>query len=145
MTARTPELLRRNRAVLAVQKRFAGAACDFAAADCIRAVRMLLVKMGHRGLPQLPRYRDAAGARRALGARGFDSVAGLLDSLLPRVAPARLRQGDVIAVAGAHGLEACFIFVGGDKFMGWHAVNDFAEPVAMTPNPGEIIAAWSVM
>lgn len=133
-----PELTRRKRALAKTQAKYRDRPHDWKETDCIRMLRSHLVAMGHKGLPKVPNYSTAIGAKRALTKMGFESVAQLLDSLLPRIAPARAWLGDVILMGGLEGLDTVTLYVGGNKVAGWH--EDGAGMVVVTP--AAIEGAW---
>jgi len=89
-----------------------------ARATCIHLARTQLRNLGHRP-PPIPDFRSALGARRALARTGFASVAALLDSMLPRIAPASMLIGDLAAIEGDDGLE-CIVISAGGKMLGYH-------------------------
>lgn len=140
-----PDLLRRNRALEALQARFGGQAFALGRADCVQLVRSHLVKMGHKGLPRPPSYSSPAGVTRALKALGADNLEGVFDKLLPRIAPAAMLPGDVgliMAEPGAPAWRAGTVVVSvGRKFLGWHPDHPMLaiiEPTVDAP----FIAAW---
>lgn len=139
---RLPELIRRQRALAHVMAKYRGKPCDFATADCVRMARTMLVKMGHRGLPKLPRYSTLIGAKRALTKAGFADVHAMLDAVLPerRIAPAAMLPGDLMVVPGEDGLGAIWVNVGNARALGWH--QDAEEAVIVAPS--HIEAAWRV-
>jgi hypothetical protein len=121
----TPDLIRRQAAMAKTMAKYRAAPFAWGGAHCIPMLRSHLVAMGHKRLPKLPSYSSALGARRALREVGFDSVAGLLDSLLPRIPVARALIGDVILMGGTgedeeRGLDAVTLATGGGKVAGWH-------------------------
>ncbi|MGZ8286146.1 MAG: DUF6950 family protein [Allosphingosinicella sp.] len=134
-------LLRRRAAIEAMRARYGNQRFDWAEADCWRMVRFHLRQLGHRP-PATPRYNTALGAKRALKAKGFDSMAEALDSLLPRIAPAAMLPGDIAAVEGTEGLDALVIGVG-HKVFGWH--EEAETPVFIIPRPGVLTAAWRAL
>lgn len=67
---------------------------------CIHLARAQMVALGHKP-PKLPDMRSPLSATRALKATGHDDLEGLLNSLLPRVAPAAMWLGDLALMAGA--------------------------------------------
>lgn len=134
-------LLRRRDALQAVQTRFGDKPFDWKDAHCWPMVRFHLRQLGHRP-PGTPRYTSAVGAKRALAAKGFDSLTAALDSFLPRIAPASMLIGDVAAVAGTEGLDAVVICAG-QKVYGWHESSE--TPVFIVPHPGAITAAWRTL
>lgn len=87
-------------------------------ATCLHLARAQMVNMGHSP-PPIPPLRSAVGALRALRRRGYDSVSALLDSLLPRVAPARMLVGDLAIIEGDERME-CIVVSAGGKMLGWH-------------------------
>jgi hypothetical protein len=94
--------------------------------------------LGHRP-PTVPRFRSALTARRALSAAGFDTLEQLLDSLLPRIAPAAMWPGDLALLAGEPPFDAIVIAAGG-KVLGWH--EDTPERGLMPIAADTFIGAW---
>jgi len=131
------DLLRRQRALQKTLAKYRGKPFAWGRADCLRMVRSHLVAMRRRGLPKVPRYRSVLGAKRALKATGHANLEGLLDSLLPRIAPAEMLPGDVALMGGDEHFDAITISVG-RKVFGFH--QDAEGAVVMTPH--EIKAAW---
>lgn len=141
MSARKlPELIRRERALKKVVTKYQGRPIDFTDVDCIRMVRTLLVAMGNRP-PKLPRYRSRAQAIRALKQAGFANVTELLDSLLVRIPPARMRPGDIAVMLDEDGIGAAVANVGNGKVFGW--MEGGAPASAITAHRVE--CAWSTM
>lgn len=133
------EMLRRQRATSATLDRYRDRAFDWAAGHtCLHLLRYHLRQMGHRPEP-LPRVRSAIGARRALDQRGWHHVGDMLDTLLPRIAPAQMWLGDVAMLESADGFGCLVVSLGG-KVMGWH--EDYAGMTAL--EPVEIAGAWRV-
>lgn len=118
-----PELLRRQRATNATLAKYRARAFDWRnRATCVHLARFQMRQMGHRP-PPIPDIRSPIGARRALKATGHDDLAALLDSLLPRIAPAAMLLGDLALVPGDPEDEGGFdsiVMSGGDKLFGWH-------------------------
>jgi hypothetical protein len=142
---KVPDLVRRNRALIAVQQQFGGKALDLGAADCVQLVRFHLVKMGHRNLPPATGYDDAVSARKVLRSMGFETLEELFDSLLPRIAPAFMLPGDVAVVAAEEGAPAwevgTVVISIGRKFLGWHPDADCLAIIdPKIPRP--FVAAW---
>jgi len=129
------DLERRRGALEKTAAKYRGRRLDFRSADCVRMIRFHLLQMGHKP-PKLPRYQSLIGAKRALMQAG--GLVTVLDGILPRIAPARMLDGDVAVIAGDGG-EAGLICVG-HKFMGWHQDSD--EAVNMVIGLGDIMAAW---
>ena len=128
-----------------VLEQFRNRPFSWSGAHCIRLARAQGAAMGHN-LPPVPRIRSAIGARRALAARGADSVTGLLDQFFPRhPAPAFMLIGDLCVLAGAEehgGLEAVCIADGQGNLFGWHAVTDFRRLETIKFADSAIAAAW---
>lgn len=141
---RVPDMTRRMRAIESVRARFEGQPYRIGRTDCATLVRALLVQMGHKGLPKPRPYKNAIGARRELTRLGFASLEGMLDSLLPRIAPAAMLPGDVaLSFADpddAAGDDTLFIYLGSNKYCGWHP--DHFALVQMAPQSFHIRAAY---
>lgn len=133
---RRPPLVRRNAALAKTLAKYQGQKLVWGKTDCLRMLRSHLVAMGHKGLPKIPPYKDEKGALRALAQAG-GSLEGILDKVLPRVAPAAMLPGDVALMQGDGPLDAIVICVG-RKVVGFH--QDMEEAVIMIPH--EIKAAW---
>lgn len=108
---------------------------------CIHLFRAQAVAMGHK-LPPVGRFRTPLGAKRALAARGHDSVTALIDALLPggRIAPAAMIVGDVGVLPGEQGFDAVVICAGA-KVLGWHGA-DLSRLMPIEVCRGEFLAAW---
>lgn len=106
---------------------------------CIHLARHHLRNMGHRP-PSIPDFRSPLGAKRALERAGFVDVAGLLDGLLPRIAPASMWVGDLAVLEGDDGFDSIVISAGG-KLLGYHD----ADPSGLKPLiASSIMGAWRV-
>lgn len=99
-----------------------------ARSTCIHMVRFHLRNMGYRP-PAMPDFRSALSARKALVRLGFDSVTSLLDSLLPRIAPAEMMVGDIAALDGDEGFES-IVISSGSKLVGYHG----DDPTGIKPH-----------
>jgi hypothetical protein len=86
---------------------------------CVHLARTHLRNMGHRPAT-VPRIRSALAARRALKANGWQSVEDMLDSMLPRIAPAQRLLGDLAVVPGGEGMGSIMIALSATKLLGWH-------------------------
>lgn len=96
---------------------------DWNGATCIHLARTQLRNMGHKP-PRIPAFRSALGAKRAMEAAGYASVADIFDGLgLPRIAPANMKIGDIAILPGEGGWDAVVISAGG-KLLGWHGASD---------------------
>jgi hypothetical protein len=106
---------------------------------CIHLARAQMVAFGHQP-PTLPDMRSAISARHALNATGHDSLEALLDSLLPRIAPAAMWLGDLALMAGTEDFGAIVINAGG-KVLGYADGYDGLQVIQpIGPNP--FSAAW---
>jgi hypothetical protein len=118
------EAVRRAEAAQACIDRFLHAPLDYKAADCVRLVRLALVKQGVSVKPLKGlRWASATGALRALKASGFKSLIDGMDATgLPRIAPARALAGDVLALpvdaSNPYG-AALFVSVGNGRHLGF--------------------------
>ncbi len=103
--------------------------------------RYHLRQMGHRP-PSLPRFRSALLAKREMKARGWKDVAAMLDSLLPRIAPAAMMLGDLAAFEGDAGMDSIRVCAGRGRFFGWSEGYD--TPVVIETEMDEVAGAWRV-
>ncbi|MFC3442794.1 DUF6950 family protein [Sphingobium rhizovicinum] len=87
-------------------------------ATCIHLARHHLRNMGHKP-PSIPDFRSALGAQKALLRQGHDDLHDLLDSLLPRIAPAQMLVGDLALIDGDGPFDSICVSAGG-KLLGWH-------------------------
>lgn len=137
-----PHPVRRQNATKKTLERYKGKAFDWAKGiTCVHMARAHLRNMGHRP-PGLPRFRSALGAKKAMQERGWQSVTEMLDSLLPRIAPAQMVLGDIAVVPGDAGMESIMISVGPRKVMGW--LPDGSAVVVYDAPASEFTAAWRV-
>jgi hypothetical protein len=97
---------------------------------CIHLARMQMVAMGHKA-PSVPAFRSAIGAGKALKRAGFDSLERLLDSLLPRIAPASMLVGDLALMEGEPPFDA-IVIAAGHKVFGFH---EEVEGLAVIADP----------
>ncbi|MES2902833.1 MAG: hypothetical protein V4696_01485 [Pseudomonadota bacterium] len=141
---RIPEMARRMRAIESVRARFENKPYRIGQSDCAKLVRALLVAMGHKRLPKPKPYKNAIGAKRELKRLGFDSLEAMMDTLLPRIAPAMMLPGDIALIPAdpddAAGDETMIVSLGGAKFWGWHP--DHVALVHLVPPASLIKAAW---
>jgi len=104
----------------AVIARFRAKPFDWSAhATCIHLFRAQAAAFGHK-VPLVPRFKTPLGARRALERTGFATVEALIDSMLPRIAPATMWVGDIALLPGEP-FEAVTVHAGGGILLGWHA------------------------
>lgn len=138
------DLVARSAALRRTKAWLSGRAFAWETADCIAMLSAHLEHNGHGGLPKQS-YRSALGAKRALKKAGFDNLEQLLDSLLPRIAPAQMLPGDVALAPGdpegLAGTRLDALVIGfGRKCMGWVGGHD--EAVVMTED--RLFAAWRI-
>lgn len=137
---RLPELERRKRATEATLARYKDKAFDWGTGvTCVHLARFHLRNMGHRP-PSLPRFRSALGAKKAMRERGWDSVTAMMDSMLPRIAPAAMRLGDLAAMEGEGGLDGILVCAGPRRWFGWCEGEE--KPVMIEAPFEQITAAW---
>lgn len=137
----TPDLVRRQLATEKTLVRYRGKAFDWGKGiTCVHLARTHLKNMGHKP-PTIPRFRSIHGAKQAMKDRGWADVGDMLDSLLPRIAPAQMLLGDLAIVPG-EGMDAMLICGGPIRLFGWHGSE--ARPVFIGVDLGEITAAWRV-
>jgi hypothetical protein len=136
-----PELERRRIATAATMSRYGGRPFNWRqSTTCLHLARFQMRQMGHKP-PRMPPIRSALRARKELDVRGFETVADLIDSLLPRIAPAEMRLGDLAAVPGEEGwLDALLVNVAPRKFAGWHP--DAYLMAVLDIDLGNVTAAW---
>ncbi|MEM6907170.1 MAG: hypothetical protein AAF494_00705 [Pseudomonadota bacterium] len=139
--AETAELERRRIATAKTFARYAEQPFDWRkSTTCLHMARMQMRGMGHRP-PKMPPLRSAVRARKELEARGHANVIGLLDTMLPRIAPAQMRLGDLAAAPGSEEwLDAILINVAPRKFAGWR--EDQHLMVVLDISLDQITAAW---
>lgn len=136
-----PELERRRIATAQTMARYGGLPFDWRkSTTCLHLARFQMKAMGHKP-PRMPPIRSAIRAKRELEARGFASVIELMDSLLPRIAPAQMRLGDLAAVPSVEsGLDAMLVNVAPRKFAGWHP--DAHLMAVLDIDLANVTAAW---
>lgn len=139
--ARRPDVVRRNQALEQTRQRFEGTAFQWGRFDCLTMVRAHLVAMGHRGLPKLPRYKNAIGAQRALKEQGVKTLAELMDRYLEPIAPAEALAGDIVLVPSEDdGSGEALMVSTGFKLWGWHP--DAPAFAVIDPNQDTFKRAW---
>lgn len=134
------ELERRRVATEKTLKRYRGKVFDWSkGVTCVHLARFHLRNMGHK--PEtLPRFRSALSAKKALKERGWESVEAMLDSMMPRIAPAQMLLGDLAVVPGQEGLDCILVSAGPLKLMGWHP--ETGEFVLYDGGLDEVTGAW---
>lgn len=139
-----PPLVRRQRAVMKAQARFAGKSFLLGRRDCVRLAAAVLAALGHP-VPKIPPYRTQAQARAALAAHGAATVADLLDGIgLPRIAPARAMTGDLLFHPGAEpdAIGSLCIALGNGAMLGF---SDWQPGLVSLRPAAPIEAAWAVL
>lgn len=112
-------------------------------ATCLHMARTHLRNFGHRP-PPIPDFRSALGARKALDKAGFETVAALLDSLLPRIAPAAMWVGDLAILPGDAGLDSICIADTAGKLIGWNEDDPSGVRPQMVLALENVVGAWRV-
>lgn len=138
---RIPELERRRRAVGKTLAHYQERSFDWRRqATCLHMARFQMRAMGHTP-PRIPPIRSELRAIKELRARGHESLIALFDTLLPRIAPAEMRLGDLAAIPGDEGRFDCLLInVAPRKFAGWHP--DSFLMAVMDISLGDVTAAW---
>lgn len=137
---REAELEWRRLAVVKSRDRYLGKVFAWeTGVTCLHMLRFHMRNMGHRP-PGIPRFRSALGAKRAMQQRGWGSVSEMLDSMLPRIAPAQMWLGDVLITEGTDGLDAININAGLGRVLGWHETAPGATFVGIDLN--DALGAW---
>jgi hypothetical protein len=138
--AKLPEMEKRKRATEATLARYRGKAFAWSkGVTCIHLAWAQMRNMGHRP-PTLPRFRSALLAKRALQEGGFEAVGELLDSMVPRIAPAQMALGDIATMPGDAGLDGIVVCAGPGRVFGWR--EDAPGLVVLTVNMSEFTGAW---
>lgn len=110
-------------------------------ATCIHLARTQMRNMGHMP-PAIPDFRSALGARTALAKTGFADVAALLDSLLPRIAPAEMWVGDLALLPGDDAFDSIVIADTAGKLVGWHEDDPSGVKPQMVLSLDQVVGAW---
>lgn len=113
------DLIRRQRAAEATLAKYRSKPFNWSkGVTCVHLAWFHLRQMGHTP-PPLPRIRSALAAKRELKARGWDTVSQVMDTILPRITPARMMPGDLAALPTAEGGLGAIFMCAGHKFFGW--------------------------
>ena len=135
-------IVRRQQATQKTLDRYRNKTLDFSRGiTCVHMARYHLRALGHRPRT-MPRIRSVMGAKRALASNGWDSVKDMFDSMLPRIAPARMMVGDLGTIPGEHGLDSVLVCAGPFKMLGWHP--ETGEFVQYDGGNAEVEGVWSV-
>lgn len=117
-------LILREKATSACRARFDLQPLDFKERDCVRLVRLALVKQGVSASRLLKglRWGTRAGAKKALANSGFNCLSEGVDAVgIPRIPPARVLPGDIVALpvpeGDVFGCSLC-VSMGGDLVLG---------------------------
>ena len=120
--------------------KYRGRAFDWAdKATCLHLARTQLRQMGHKP-PAIPAFRSAIGAKRAMEAAGYQTMADIFDGLgLERITPAAMLVGDLAVLPGDGGFDA-IVICAGNKMIGWHGAADNLTMIGEAV--GSITVAW---
>lgn len=133
----------RQRALAATVEHFQDRPFAYGKVDCVRLAYFHLRKLGHS--PRLGKagsYSSLVGAIRALRRTGFASLPEALDDLgLPRIPPAAVLVGDILALPGDGELHALQIVAGNGRVFGFHEDRDAACFIQPTL---DVASAWRV-
>lgn len=142
--ARLPELEWRKRATQKTLERYRTKAFDWSTGvTCVHFGWAHLRNMGRRP-PTLPRFRSPLAAKKALTEGGFGSVTELLDSFLPRIAPAQMLLGDLAVVDGEQGLDCIMVCTGPLALLGWLPEGHGEGMVNYLGDISDVKGAWRV-
>lgn len=140
-----PDTVRRMQAAEQTLSAYRGRTWEWSAGHtCAHMARFHLRQMGHK--PEtMPAFRSLLGAKKALEARGWSTVADMLDGQagLARIMPAMMLPGDLGFIPSEDGLGSICLYLDRHKLAGWFAEtgDDFViVDVEMRP----IEAAWRV-
>lgn len=140
-------LIVREQAVTACRARFDLQPLDFKQHDCIRLTRLALAKQGISAARLMKglRWGTRAGAERAMQKSGFDCLSSGVDALgLPRIPPARVMAGDIVALpvpkGDPFGCSLC-VSMGGNQVLGLDGSGTFRT----LQTRGLFIAAWRTL
>lgn len=136
------DMAERGRRTEAVVARYRGRPFDWAnARTCIHLARAQMRALGHRP-PPIPTFRSERGAMTALRKSGFDDMAAMLDSMLPRIAPASMWLGDLALLRAAPPFGSIMICAGavGGKLIGY--LEGHLDQGVINVVPHEFVGAW---
>lgn len=135
------ELVRRANATEKTAARFRGKPFSWeGSATCLHMVRFHMRNMGMPA-PTVPRFRSPLAAKRALAATGHDSLDALLDSMLPRIAPASMLIGDIALMEG--GPFGAVVIHAGTTVFGYHEETPEMGIVNIVPlGDTPFVGAW---
>lgn len=105
---------------------------------CVHLVRFHLAQMGH-SVPPMPQFRSPLGAAKALKARGWSDLPEMLDSMLPRIAPAARVTGNIVALPTEGPFGAIGVAIDSLRVMGY--LDGFEQLVIAQPG-AEFVGAW---
>jgi hypothetical protein len=137
-------LLRRQNATADSMRKFRSKEHDWKKGDtCVHLARFHLRRMGH-SVPKLPPIASMLAAKRALEARGWATVADMLDAQpgLARITPAAMLLGDLAAAPSEDGMGALLVHIGMGRLMGWH--DSAIGMVVLDIAPGDLLGAWRI-
>lgn len=134
-------LLRRTAAAQATLDKWSVRPMKLGTSDCVRMVAAHLRLLGYQvKLPPSGSYRTVNSAKKALKARGFESVADALDAVgLVRISPAEALVADIVMMPGVDNLGALTIQLTNGRVVGYH---EDVPGGATALQPVEFVAAW---
>lgn len=134
-------LIVRADAAQATLDRFEDVPFAWGSADCGRMLAFHLRAIGHAvRIGTAGTYSTAIGATRVLRRIGASSLAAALDQRYPRIVPAEVIVGDVIALPSTGRLDAIGIVVGNGRAIAYHE----SAAGAVVVQPVDVIAAWRI-
>lgn len=110
------------------------------AATCVHLARAQMRAMGHRP-PSIPQFYSPRGALTAMRKAGFADLSAMLDSMLPRIAPAEMWVGDLALVSGTPPFDSIMINAGLGKLLGYAEAEPERGIVNFVPT-APLLGAW---
>ncbi len=131
-------MIRRQQAVQATMDRFAGKPLAYGKDDCVRMVAFALKQQGLKvSLLAGGRYGSKLGAAKALKRLGHADLPAAVDAAgLPRIGPARVLPGDVLALPAEAFGGALMLAVGNGRAFGYF------DGHFQVGEPNTFVAAW---
>jgi hypothetical protein len=142
MPRKLKTLIKRQRALDKVMKKFGGKPFELGTNDCVQLTRFHLKALGHK-LPPTGKYATAAQAAAQLKKQGAKNLEQLLDKHLERIPPARMLPGDLAMPpsdpdAPAAKIGTVMVAITPRKFLGWHPDHETLAVMELL----QIDAAW---
>lgn len=109
-------------------------------ATCVHLVRRQLIHLGHKP-PPMKSFRSALSAKRALKEKGWADLTEMMNSVLPRIAPARAIVGDIVELPSEHDtFGALCVATGNGRIMGY--LGDEGGPLTVMQPLSVPLKAW---